>query len=128
MTEVEAILKSGKSSRDESVAPVLEQEIREAEAVLGIAFPASYCEFMELGGLDELRFTHRILRPSEVVEAKRYTGAAPIVPFADDGCGGLFGWADSAEVEPTVVMWDHEESSLVQVAPSFTVWLARARF
>lgn len=128
MTEIEAILRTGRSMRDDSIAPVLDQEIHVAEAALGIALPASYREFIELGGLGELRFNHRLLRPSEIVEAKHLTDGAPIVPFADNGCGNLFGWADGSEAEPAVVMWDHEEPGLREVAPSFTVWLARESF
>lgn len=128
MTEIEAVLKNGKTARDEDVPAVLDQEIREAEVTLGRSFPTSYREFMSFGGLGEMRIRHRVLRPSEIVEAKRHTGAAPIVPFADNGCGDLYGWSTLNANEPDVVLWDHEDATVVHVADSFAAWLSTVRF
>ncbi|BEP55578.1 hypothetical protein GmRootV118_28220 [Variovorax sp. V118] len=128
VTEIEALLKSGKTARDEDVPAVLDQEIREAEATLGRSFPTSYREFIAFGGLGELRIRHRVLRPAEIVVVKRHTGAAPIVPFADNGCGDLYGWSTLGLDEPGVVLWNHDDGTVEHVADSFAAWLSTFRF
>lgn len=128
MTEIEALLRNCKTARDGEVPAVFDQEIHEAEATLGRSFPTSYREFIAFGGLGELRIRHRVLRPSEIVEAKRHTGAVPIVPFADNGYGDLYGWSTLGADEPGVVLWTHDDVTVAHAADSFAAWLSIFRF
>ncbi|MDO9405711.1 MAG: SMI1/KNR4 family protein [Polaromonas sp.] len=126
MTEIEALLTNGKSARDDEVAAVTENDLRAVELALNFAFPASYREFLGLGGHAELRVAHRVLRPSEILEMKQQAPQLALIPFADNGCGDFFGWsADSSKDE--VLFWDHERSALGETAMSFTEWLRQSR-
>lgn len=128
MSKIAAILASGLSMRDESVVGVSERETRDAEVRLGFLFPQSYVEFTALGGLAELRFNHRILRPSEIVERQQSVDSARYVPFAENGCGDLYCWPRTDEAEPTVLFLDHESNGCAVVAESFVDWLTKNRF
>jgi SMI1 / KNR4 family (SUKH-1) len=127
MSEIERILKSGKSHR-ELVAVPSSDDLREISIQLGVSLPPSYVEFCQLGGLGELRFSGRILRPQEIVAAKRDVPQQNLLPFADNGCGDLFCWLLDGSLEPSVVFVDHEEQSEKKAAASFTSWLAANKF
>ncbi|WP_348010801.1 SMI1/KNR4 family protein [Roseateles sp.] len=128
MSEIERILTTGASARDEGVAGVLPREVEDAEAALGFTFPASYREFIALGGLAELRFRHRALAPSEIVENQRYVDGERLVVFADNGSGDFYCWTRSETGEPPVFFSDHETRACTPAAVSFTAWLAENRF
>jgi hypothetical protein len=128
MTAIERILTTGESAREEVLVPT-DEEIREVESEVGFRFPPSYCEFLRLGGLGELRIHHRVLTPSEILEALQYLQNRDIVPFADNGCGDLYCWPRSESLEPIVVFADHQEDyKYFREADSFTAWLEDARF
>ncbi|WP_158236311.1 SMI1/KNR4 family protein [Acidovorax sp. 62] len=128
MSEIERILLNGKSARDDEVKPVPPNELRALEELLRFTLPPSYCEFVALGGLGELRINHRVLNPQEVIESIRYVDGSQYVPFADNGCGDLYCWPRSGEEEPMVVFADHETDEYSQDAKSFAEWLAKNRF
>ncbi len=128
MSEIERILLNGESARDDEVEPVPLNELRTVEESLRFTFPPSYCEFVALGGLGELRINHRVLSPKELVESLRYIDGNQYVPFADNGCGDLYCWPRSGEEEPMVVFADHETGEYSPAATSFSAWLAKNRF
>jgi len=127
MSEIERILHSGNFHRELAVVPSTE-DLRLVSSRLGVVLPSSYIEFCQLGGLGELRFNHQILRPEEIVKARSYVPKENLLPFADNGCGGLYCWLIDGSPEPTVVFFDHEEQSETAAAASFTAWLAENRF
>lgn len=125
MTAIERILSTGESARSGDEAIPTEQEIREVERELNFRFPASYLEFVRLGGLGELCMNNPILSPAEVLESRHYLPDSEHVPFADNGCGDLYCWPRSDAAEPVVLFADHETSyTYREVAASFTQWLA----
>ena len=106
-----------------------DEEFRRVESELGFLFPASYREFMRLGGLGELRINHRVLPPSGILEHLCYLPDREHVPFADNGCGDLYCWPRTEDAEPTVLFADHEAGySYTEAAASFTQWLEHERF
>jgi hypothetical protein len=107
---------------------VSEVDLLAAEASLPFRLPASYREFVALGGLGELRINHRVLSPSEMLDALRYVDQCQYIPFADNGCGDLYCWKKTHEAEPPVVFADHESSEYAEYASSFTEWLRKNRF
>ena len=90
VTAIERILNTGNSDRSGGEPMPTEDEFRRVEADLGFRFPGSYREFVRLGGLSELCLTHRVLRPSDVLQSSRYLPDREHVPFADNGCGDFF--------------------------------------
>lgn len=127
MSEIERILKSGKSQR-ELVAVSSADDLRTVSSRLGVMLPPSYIEFCQLGGLGQLRFHHRVLRPEEISEARGYVRGENLLPFAANGCGDLYCWLIDGSLEPEVVFFDHEEQRATPAAASFTAWLAENRF
>jgi len=127
MSEIARILNLGKSNRELVAVPSTE-DLRDASIRLGVALPPSYVEFCLLGGLGELRFRHRILRPEEMAEARAFLPGQNLLPFADNGCRDLYCWLIDGSSEPGVVFFDHEEQRESAAAASFTAWLARNRF
>ncbi|PKO67321.1 MAG: hypothetical protein CVU22_12360 [Betaproteobacteria bacterium HGW-Betaproteobacteria-16] len=128
MTEIEELLRLGKSALDELVTPISEAELLAVETSLPFQLPASYREFVALGGLRELRINHRVLSPSEIREALQHVDQCLYLPFADNGCGDLYCWRKSTEAEPPVFFADHESSEYVRDTGSFTEWLRKNRF
>lgn len=128
MSDVERILKEGPSNRIEDRGVPTAAEIEETEKLLGFRFPPSYREFLRLGGLDELRFSHRVLSPAEIVRDRRFLPDDSHVPFAENGCGDSYCWGKSPEIEPAVLFYDHEPRTYSLDATSFTAWLKRCRF
>jgi hypothetical protein len=123
MTTIERILTTGRSARSDAPMPT-DEEIRSAEAELGFRFPASYREFVRLGGLGELRINHRVLPPAEILQSLRYLPDREHVPFADNGCGDLYCWPRTETAEPVVLFADHETGyTYKEAAISFTQWL-----
>lgn len=94
MSEIERILRSGASARDDSVPPI-ETALKRARAMLGARMPPSYMEFCELGGLAELRFNHQILHPDEILENQSQL-PPELLAFADNGCGDQYCWLASS--------------------------------
>lgn len=128
MTAIERILTTGQSAREDVAMPT-DEEVRRVESELGFRFPASYREFVGLGGLGELRINHRVLSPSEILESIRHLPDREHVPFADNGCGDLYCWPRTETAEPTVLFADHETGySYSEAAASFTQWLEEERF
>lgn len=127
MSEIERILKSGKSHRELAAVPSTE-DLHAASIRLGVPLPPSYVEFCQLGGLGELRFNHRILRPAEMAEARGYVSQENLLPFAANGCGDYYCWLIDGSSEPAVVFFDHEEQRETAAAASFTAWLAANKF
>jgi hypothetical protein len=127
MSEIERILRSGKSHRELAAVPSAD-ELNAVSNQLGVPLPPSYVEFCQLGGLGELRFNHRILRPAEMAEARRFVRKENLLPFADNGCGDLYCWLLDSSSEPAVVFFDHEEQTETAAGGSFTAWLAGNRF
>jgi hypothetical protein len=127
MSEVERILHSGKSHRELAAVPSTE-DLRLVSRRLGVNLPPSYMEFCQLGGLGELRFHCRILRPEAIAEARSYVPKENLLPFAANGCGDLYCWLIDGSPEPAVVFFDHEDQSETAAAASFTAWLAENRF
>ena len=127
MSEIERILRSGESHR-ELVAVPSTDELSRVSNRLGVVLPPSYIELCQLGGLGELRFNHRILRPAEMMEARGFVPRENLLPFADNGCGDLYCWLMDGSSEPAVVFFDHEERTETTAAASFTAWLAANRF
>ena len=128
MTEIEKILSTGTSARDEGVPEVLPQELAAAESALGFRFPASYREFVSLGGCAELRFKNRTLPPNEIVKNQQYVDAARFVVFGDNGCGDFYCWNRGESGEPSVLFADLDAGTCEPVASSFTAWLSENRF
>ena len=128
MSEIEAILRSGKSERDDSAPVVGEAQLAAVSAQLPFPFPPSYAEFVRLGGLAELRVNHRVLAPAEVLESLSFVDLSRYVPFADNGCGDLYCWEKSNATEPPVVFADHETGKYTLEASSFVEWLRGNRF
>lgn len=128
MTKIEQILTTGLSARDEVPTPT-ENELRRVEEKIDFRFPASYREFVFLGGLSELRIHHRVLSPAQILEHLRFLPNRNLVPFADNGCGDYFCWALTEEAEPVVLFADHDSDyACNQVTGSFTQWLEKERF
>jgi hypothetical protein len=127
MGEIEAILRTGRSMRDESVSQPGAAEIRSVEEMLDWHFPASYLEFLAAGGLSEMRINHRVLSPAEVLEARNHVPLG-VVPFAENGCGDVYAWKVSSDEEPAVVFLDHENGEVAPAAHSFVDWLRSNRF
>jgi hypothetical protein len=128
MTDIKRILSAGQSMRT-GVAIPTDEEFHRVEAELGFHFPGSYREFVRLGGLGVLRFKHRVLSPSEIVESLRYLPDKEHVPFADNGCGDLYCWPRIDIAEPVVLFADHETGyTYREAAASFTDWLEAERF
>ncbi len=86
-------------------------ELDELAARLGAELPADYREFVLRGGLADLRFSHRILAPAEVVENLRHVEPQGLVPIADNGCGDLYCVARRTLPSDRLVLWDHETRS-----------------
>ena len=128
MSEIKEILTTGKSARDESTPSISNDEILEAETKLGFNFPPSYKEFVSLGGLGELRISHRVLSPEEIQDSIQYFPSDQYIPFADNGCGDLYCWPKVSELEPPVLFSDHESGEFSNDAPSFLAWLKANRF
>jgi hypothetical protein len=128
MTEIEKILSTGPSARDEDLPGVLPQELAAAEAALGFRFPASYREFALLGGCAELRFKNRTLHPNEIVKNQQYVDATKVVVFGDNGCGDFYCWRRGESGEPSVLFADIDAGTCEPVASSFTAWLSENRF
>ncbi|WP_284620707.1 SMI1/KNR4 family protein [Aquabacterium humicola] len=128
MSEIEQLLRNGKSRLDEFARSVTETDLDVAESMLPFALPTSYREFVALGGLNELRINHRVLHPSEIAVAIKQVDQTQYVPFADNGCGDVYCWMNTGEPEPPVVLADHESSQYVQDSPSFADWLRKNRF
>ncbi len=85
-------------------------------------------QFVMLGGLREMRFSNRVLRPSEITLASNALPGGARIPFAEDGCGDSYCWEPSQQAEPSVVFVDHERGESSQAAESFTAWLTANRF
>ena len=128
MSPIEQLLRTGKSALDTEVEPVEESEIIEAERILSFSFPASYREFVMLGGLQEMRFSNRVLRPTEISAAWGAIPGGRRIPFAENGCGDSYCWVRSVELEPPIVFVDHENGESPRHAESFTAWLMANRF
>ncbi len=130
MSRIEDILKTGESARDEDAPAVTSKELKAAEEKLGFTFPSSYYEFAALGGFGELRISHRVLTPEEIIESLRYIDIGSYVPFADNGCGDYYCWQRSLDDEPRVYFLDHESEfeEVAADADSFAEWLAKNRF
>lgn len=128
MTEIERILSTGQSARDDGVEPVSPSELATFCAHVGWPLPPSYCEFVGLNGLAELRINHRVLNPTEIAENLPYVDTTKYIPLADNGCGDLYCWVRSSEKEPSVVFADHETGEYIDDADSFSAWLANNRF
>ena len=114
--------------QDESAEQPSRLDIAKAEEACGCRFPSSYLEFLALGGLSELRFRCRILSPTEISESIASLPSKGFVPFADNGCGDLYVWEVSGEVEPRVFFMDHDAQDAKLVAMNFVEWLLRNRF
>lgn len=127
MTAIKKILTTGQSAREDAPMPS-DQDFRTAEVELGFRFPASYREFVRLGGLGELRINHRVLPPAEILQSRRYLPDQEHVPFADNGCGDLYCWPRVDAAEPSIVFAHHESGSYVEDAASFSQWLEENRF
>lgn len=128
MTEIEQILLSGRSARDDTVQSVSATEVGDASNLLSFTFPESYLHFVKLGGLAELRINHRVLSPVEILAALRYVDGTKYVPFADNGCGDLYCWERVAAVEPPVIFADHESNQYLADSEGFIEWLRKNRF
>jgi len=127
MSEIEQILNSGTSSRLDEERVVSESDVARLVAAVRCAVPPSYLEFLRLGGLAELRFHNRVLSPVEIVDT---LGQLPsqCIPFADNGCGDVFCWERSEQVEPAVILWEHDSGKLAPNAANFVDWLRQNRF
>jgi hypothetical protein len=110
-SDIERILSSGRSARDTEVEQVSESQLNSAEERLGFKFPASYREFVELGGLSELRISHQVLGPSEIVSSLPQIDGSKYIPFADNQCGDLYCWVKAEGTESPVVFADHESAT-----------------
>ena len=128
MSDIERILKTGRSVLDEEVQAVTSEEMQAVEKKLGFSFPSSYCEFVALGGLGERRINHSVLTPQEIIENLRYVDSTLYIPFADNGCGDLYCWPRTEKDEPEVVFVDHESEKASTDAKSFVEWLEKNRF
>ena len=127
MTAIERILTTGQSARQDVPLPT-DEEFRAVESELGFRFPASYREFVRLGGLDELRINHRVLSPSQILQSLRCLPDREHVPFAENGCGDLYCWPRTDTAEPVVLFADHETGyTYSEAAASFTHWLEAER-
>ena len=127
MTAIERILTTGQSARQDVPLPT-DEEFRAVESELGFRFPASYREFVRLGGLDELRINHRVLSPSQILQSLRCLPDPEHVPFAENGCGDLYCWPRTDTAEPVVLFADHETGyTYSEAAASFTHWLEAER-
>ncbi len=113
---------------DESAEQPNQSDIDNAEKICGCRLPPSYLEFVALGGLSELRFSCRILSPREISESIAFLPGEGLVPFADNGCGDLYVWEASGEVEPRVFLVDHEAMDPKLEATNFVEWLRTNRF
>jgi len=128
MSQIERLLLSGKSARDETVESVTPSELRELEKSLNWSLPPSYIEFVALDGLAELRIHHRVLNPEEISANLRHVDSTRYIPFADSECGDFYCWIRSDAEEPAVVFADHETGEYVADAESFEKWLENNRF
>ena len=81
-----------------------------------------------LGGLQEMRFSNRVLRPAEISAASGAILNGRRIPFAENGCGDSYCWVRSVELEPPIVFLDHEHGESSHEAESFTAWLKSNRF
>ena len=127
MSEIEQILSSGTSSQRDEERAVSESDVARLVAAVHCAVPPSYLEFVQLGGLAELRFRNRVLSPLEILDAR---GQLPgqRIPFADNGCGDVFCWERSEQIEPPVLLWEHDSGKLAPNAANFIDWLRQNRF
>ncbi len=116
---VSDVLNRGKSFRSDESFDTSDAAISAAESALGFSFPQTYREFLALGGLNELNFDQRILSPAAIVEDHQFVSSLGLIPFASDGCGGLFCWENSALSAGRVVYWDHETNSIETSFDSF---------
>jgi hypothetical protein len=104
-----------------------EDEISSVEATLDFILPNSYKSFIRSGGLGDLRISHEILPPKGILDSLRYIADKTLVPFADNGCGDSYCWIRSGELEPQVVLWDHQTQDHSYDACSFDTWLVSNR-
>jgi hypothetical protein len=128
MSTIKEILQSGKSARTDQGQPIQEEDLKAAECSLHFTLPASYKEFIALGGLCELRINHRVLSPKEIIVNLRFVTEDKFIPFAENGCGDLYCWPRTTVKEPSVFFADHETGEYVANADSFSQWLAKNRF
>ena len=91
-----------------SEPPVDDAEIERAETTYAIRFPASYLEFLAQGGLGDLRFTNRVIRPHEIQNLSDTFLPIGLTPFAANGTGDFFCWESRQLPDENVVFWDHE--------------------
>ena len=102
---VAEVLSRGKSVRSNVSFDTSDADIAAAESTLSFTFPQAYREFLALGGLNELDFDHRILSPAEIVANHRFVSSHGLIPFASDGCGGMFCWDIRSPIAAAVVYW-----------------------
>ncbi|WP_165973898.1 SMI1/KNR4 family protein [Paucimonas lemoignei] len=105
-----------------------EADITNAESSLGRGLPEQYKVFLRLGGLNDLRFNHEILSPSEILHNRTYLPSLEYVPFASNGCGDLFCWKAGELDDPQVYLWEHDSGKLLDCGANFVAWLAAQRF
>ena len=124
------------STWDGSVAtPVSPEEVRKAEAVLGVNFPNDYRQFIERFGGAVVRGTSIFgLRqpnlmpdePSSVVDQSLAfrqelpTAYASIVVISVDGSGNAIGFLPS---DPSVFVFDHNFGGRSDLAPTFDAYM-----
>jgi hypothetical protein len=127
MKEIEEILQENQNHKLDDSIPT-EEDFAEVEMVLNKPLPYAYKRFVELGGLNDLRFNHRVLNPKEIIECDEMVGIDRYLPFASNGCGDLFCWHLPEMANPPVVLWLHETKNIEGVEFCFTVWLEKNRF
>lgn len=140
-----AALKANSIAEPRKVPPPTPEQIRAAEAALGLRFPPSFLSFLQLAGAYALPFweTYWVgdesLADREIVaanRAEREDSEVPLPPylvaFHNNGCGDHYCFdttrPDLAGEYP-IVFWDHESTAeanmadLVVMAPTFAHWL-----
>ena len=90
------------------------------EGKLEFKFDDDYKEFCLAGCLNYGRISHDMIPLNEILDHQKFLKNDDLIPFASDGCGGLFCWQKNVS---GIVYWDHEENSINKVNESYVDWL-----
>lgn len=127
MTDIKKILETNTQFRVDRLIP-REAVITNLESKLGQSLPADYLEFLQSGGLCDLRFKYQVMGPDEILDHLSSVSKLGLVPFASSGTGDLICWSLEQFPSTYCYYWDHETDTIELIFDSFAHALSEWRF